>query len=56
MISVSDDLARQLLAGHDKTLDELQDISDELYRSFPFYYDMWENWMTWQKRGEQREK
>ena len=37
------------------TMAEIQDISDELYRSFPYYYDMWENWMTWQKRGPQRE-
>lgn len=34
---------------------EIQEISDELYRSFPYYYDMWENWMTWQRRGPQRE-
>lgn len=34
---------------------EVQDISNELYRSFPYYYDMWENWMTWQQRGPQRE-
>jgi myo-inositol catabolism protein IolS len=36
-------------------LAQVQEISDELYRSFPYYYDMWENWMTWQKRGPQRE-
>jgi aryl-alcohol dehydrogenase-like predicted oxidoreductase len=34
---------------------EMQDISDELYYSMPYYYDMWENWSTWQRRGPQRE-
>jgi myo-inositol catabolism protein IolS len=39
----------------DEVMAQVQEISDELYRSFPYYYDMWENWMTWQKRGPQRE-
>jgi myo-inositol catabolism protein IolS len=39
----------------DDVLAQVQEISDELYRSFPYYYDMWENWMTWQRRGPQRE-
>ncbi len=39
----------------DEVMVQVQEISDELYRSFPYYYDMWENWMTWQKRGPQRE-
>lgn len=34
----------------------LEEISDEVYRSMPFYYDMWENWSSWQKRGPQRER
>jgi len=33
----------------------LQDISDELYITMPYYYDMWENWSTWNRRGPQRE-
>jgi len=36
-------------------LAEVQGISDETYYSMPFYYDMWENWMTWQRPGAQRE-
>ena len=36
-------------------LAEIQDISDEIYYSMPYYYDMWENWSTWQKPGVQRE-
>ncbi|MBC7237184.1 MAG: aldo/keto reductase [Chloroflexi bacterium] len=39
----------------EQAMRQVQEISDELYRSFPYYYDMWENWMTWQKRGPQRE-
>jgi myo-inositol catabolism protein IolS len=39
----------------DEVMAQVQEISDELYCSFPYYYDMWENWMTWQKRGPQRE-
>ena len=37
------------------TMAEMQQITDELYYSMPYYYDMWENWSTWQKRGPQRE-
>ncbi|MFW5743486.1 MAG: aldo/keto reductase [Spirochaetota bacterium] len=40
----------------DEVAQRLQEISDEVYRSMPFYYDMWENWMSWQKRGPQRER
>ena len=36
-------------------LAEVQGISDEMYYSMPFYYDMWENWSTWQRPGAQRE-
>ena len=38
-----------------ETMAQMQEISDELYYSMPYYYDMWENWSTWQKRGPQRE-
>ena len=34
----------------------IQEISDEVYVSMPYYYDMWGNWRTWNKRGPQREK
>ena len=37
------------------TMAEMQQITDELYYSMPYYYDMWENWSTWQKPGVQRE-
>lgn len=40
----------------DETEKHLQEISDEVYRSMPYYYDMWENWSSWQKRGPQRER
>jgi aryl-alcohol dehydrogenase-like predicted oxidoreductase len=36
-------------------LARLQDTSDELYDTMPYYYDMWENWSSWNKRGPQRE-
>lgn len=36
-------------------LARVQDISDELYITMPYYYDMWENWSTWNRRGPQRE-
>jgi len=39
----------------DENLAKIQDISDEVYDSMPYYYDMWENWSSWQKRGPQRE-
>jgi len=39
----------------DDAMTQIQEISDELYYSMPYYYDMWENWSTWQKRGPQRE-
>jgi len=39
----------------DDAMAQIQGISDELYYSMPCYYDMWENWSTWQKRGPQRE-
>jgi aryl-alcohol dehydrogenase-like predicted oxidoreductase len=38
-----------------ETLAQVQAISDELYITMPFYYDMWENWSSWQRRGPQRE-
>jgi myo-inositol catabolism protein IolS len=38
-----------------ETLAQMQAITDELYYSMPYYYDMWENWSTWQRRGPQRE-
>jgi aryl-alcohol dehydrogenase-like predicted oxidoreductase len=38
-----------------KDLARVQDISDELYITMPYYYDMWENWSTWNRRGPQRE-
>jgi aryl-alcohol dehydrogenase-like predicted oxidoreductase len=34
---------------------EVQEISDELYWTMPYYYDMWENWSGRYKRGPQRE-
>jgi aryl-alcohol dehydrogenase-like predicted oxidoreductase len=34
---------------------EIRDISDEIYVSMPYYYDMWGNWRTFNRRGEQRE-
>ncbi len=37
------------------TMDSIQAISDELFFSMPYYFDMWENWSTWNKRGPQRE-
>jgi aryl-alcohol dehydrogenase-like predicted oxidoreductase len=39
----------------EEVMEKMQEISDELYYSMPYYYDMWENWSTWQKRGPQRE-
>jgi aryl-alcohol dehydrogenase-like predicted oxidoreductase len=36
-------------------LAQVQEISDELYVTLPYYYDMWENWSSWQRRGPQRE-
>ena len=38
-----------------ETLKEVQEISDEMYYSMPYYYDMWENWSSWQRPGPQRE-
>lgn len=38
-----------------KDLARAQDVSDELYDTMPYYYDMWENWSSWNKRGPQRE-
>ncbi len=38
------------------TLDAVQAISDEIYVSMPYYYDMWGNWRTWNRRGPQRER
>ncbi|MCD6519598.1 MAG: aldo/keto reductase [Anaerolineae bacterium] len=38
-----------------QTMKQIQEISDELYYTFPYYYDMWENWVTWQRRGPQKE-
>ncbi len=37
------------------TLAAIQEISDEVYISMPYYFDMWGNWRTWNKRGPQRE-
>jgi len=37
------------------TLSMVQEISDELYLSMPYYYDMWGNWRTWNRKGPQRE-
>lgn len=34
---------------------EVQEISDDLYLSMPYYFDMWGNWSTWNRRGPQRE-
>ena len=28
----------------------IQEISDEVYISMPYYYDMWGNWRTWNKQ------
>lgn len=36
-------------------LTRVQEISDELYVTMPYYYDMWGNWRSWNKRGVQRE-
>jgi myo-inositol catabolism protein IolS len=40
----------------DDALAAVQEISDEVYLSLPFYFDMWGNWKTWNKRGLQLEK
>jgi aryl-alcohol dehydrogenase-like predicted oxidoreductase len=40
----------------EETMQTIQEISDEVYISMPYYYDMWGNWRTWNKRGPQREK
>ncbi len=37
------------------TLNAIQEVSDEIYLSLPYYFDMWGNWKTWNKRGPQRE-
>ncbi len=42
------DLSAEVLA-------RVQEISDELYTTMPYYYDMWGNWRSWQRRGPQRE-
>jgi aryl-alcohol dehydrogenase-like predicted oxidoreductase len=34
---------------------EIKEISDELYSTMPYYYDMWGNWSDRYKRGPQRE-
>lgn len=39
----------------EKVMDDIQEISDEVYLSMPHYFDMWGNWRTWNKRGPQRE-
>jgi aryl-alcohol dehydrogenase-like predicted oxidoreductase len=39
----------------DATMAYVQEISDEIYISMPYYFDMWGNWRTWNKRGPQRE-
>jgi myo-inositol catabolism protein IolS len=39
----------------DDVMAAVQAISDEVYLSMPFYFDMWGNWQTWNKRGPQRE-
>jgi len=55
----TDELVENACAvGWDLSADDLarvQDISDELYDTMPYYYDMWENWSSWNKRGAQRE-
>ncbi len=40
----------------EETMAQIQEISDELYLSMPYYYDMWGNWKTWNRRGPQRER
>jgi aryl-alcohol dehydrogenase-like predicted oxidoreductase len=37
-----------------ETLQQVQAISDDLYISMPYYYDMWGNWSSWNRRGVQR--
>jgi aryl-alcohol dehydrogenase-like predicted oxidoreductase len=39
-----------------EVLAAVQDVSDEIYVSMPYYYDMWGNWRTWNRRGPQRER
>ena len=39
-----------------EAMETIQEISDEIYISMPYYYDMWGNWRTWNRRGPQREK
>ncbi len=39
----------------DDAMAAVQDVSDEIYLSLPYYFDMWGNWQTWNKRGPQRE-
>jgi aryl-alcohol dehydrogenase-like predicted oxidoreductase len=39
----------------DETALKVQEISDELYLSMPYYYDMWGNWSNVYRRGVQRE-
>jgi aryl-alcohol dehydrogenase-like predicted oxidoreductase len=40
----------------DATMAYVQEVSDEIYLSMPYYFDMWGNWRTWNKRGPQRER
>lgn len=40
----------------EELLSEIEEISDEVYVSMPYYYDMWGNWRTWNRRGPQRER
>lgn len=37
-------------------LAQVQEISDEVYYTMPYYYDMWGNWTNPRMRGSQREK
>jgi len=39
----------------ESAMKEVQEISDELYLSMPYYYDMWGNWSNVYRRGPQRE-
>jgi myo-inositol catabolism protein IolS len=40
----------------EETMAYIQKVSDEVYISMPYYYDMWGNWRTWNKRGAQQER
>jgi aryl-alcohol dehydrogenase-like predicted oxidoreductase len=53
---IAEDAAALDGATPEATMDAIQAVSDEIYVSMPYYYDMWGNWRTWNRRGPQRER